>query len=197
MNFFENGRLELLKTLESSQKLSSDMDKSSAIILEAMKNGNKILSCGNGGSAADAMHMAEEFSGRYKSNRQALAGISLCSDGPAMTCIANDFGYDAVFSRQVEALGNPGDVLVVFSTSGESPNILNAIQSAKKQNMKTILVSGKTGGRAKAMVDCSVIVPSQTIARIQEVHSLLIHSWLEAVEEWSCQLSEELTSAQR
>ena len=148
----------------------------------ALQNGNTLFSCGNGGSAADALHFAEEFTGRYRSNRQPLPALALVADPTALTCIANDFGYEKVFSRQLEALGKKGDILFAFSTSGNSPNIIQALEMALKKEMKTILFTGQDGGKAKTLCNHSLLVPSGNTARIQEIHGFFIHTILEAVE---------------
>ncbi len=155
---------------------------SGTVMTRALRTGHKILTCGNGGSAADAMHLAEELVGRYKGNRRALAAVALNSDATALTCIANDFGYDAVFSRQVEALGQKGDVLVVFSTSGNSPSILRALAAARKGGLVTVALLGKGGGKAKGLSDHEIIIDSDDGARSQEAHTLILHLWLELIE---------------
>jgi D-sedoheptulose 7-phosphate isomerase len=148
----------------------------------ALAAGGKILTAGNGGSAADAMHLAEELVGRYKGNRRALAAVALNSDATALTCIANDFSFDQIFSRQVEALGREGDVLVIFTTSGNSPNLLKALDAAKQRGMVTVALLGKTGGKAKGRADHEIIIASQDGARVQEAHTLILHLWLELIE---------------
>lgn len=148
-------------------------------LCEAMKtcwdNGGRVLIAGNGGSAADAMHFAEELTVRFQKNRRALAAIALC-DPTVLTCAANDFGYEAVFSRQVEAFGRPGDVFIGITTSGNSANILRAITQAKSQGMTTVGFLGKDGGKAAGMVDIDVTVPHALTARVQEGHKVLIHT---------------------
>jgi len=151
-------------------------------IAKCLRKGGKLLTCGNGGSATDALHLSEELVGRYKHDRPALASICLCADVSALTCIGNDYGYDAVFARQVQALGQPGDILLAFTTSGNSSNILQAFEAAKQQQVSTVLVSGKDGGAAAGTCDFEIIVPSQSTARIQEVHTFILHQWLELVE---------------
>src|SRR5438270_5431379 len=141
----------------------------------------KVLTAGNGGSAADAIHLAEELVVRFNKPRRALAAIALCDAGN-LTCAANDMGFDEVFARQVEALGNPGDFLVVFTTSGNSPNIMRAIETAKVQQMKTVAFIGKSGGKAKGHCDFEFLVPSQTTARVQEAHLMLYHSLCEWID---------------
>ncbi len=152
------------------------------VVLNALRNGRKILSCGNGGSACDALHLTEELVGRYKGNRRSLPGICLCADVTALTCIGNDYGFNQVFARQVEGLGNEGDLLVGFSTSGNSTNVLEAFKVAKAKSITTIALTGTSGGSMKAIADYVIAVPSTTTARIQELHTFILHYWLEQVE---------------
>jgi D-sedoheptulose 7-phosphate isomerase len=151
-------------------------------MLACWERRGKVLIAGNGGSAADAMHFAEELAIRYHKNRRALAAVALC-DPTVLTCAGNDFGYDRVFARQVEALGNPGDLLIVLTTSGNSENLLQAIEEARRRQMTTVAFLGKGGGKAKGMSDMELIVPSETTARVQEAHKLLFHvisEWIDA-----------------
>jgi len=146
------------------------------------ERGGQLLSCGNGGSMCDAMHFAEEWTGRFRKDRAALPAIAF-SDPSQLTCIANDFGFDAVFARSVEAYGKSGDLLVAISTSGSSPNILAAIETAKKKGITTVGLLGKGGGKARELVDVAIVVPrAQTSDRIQEVHIKVLHIVIEAVE---------------
>ncbi len=147
-----------------------------------LKAGGKILFCGNGGSAADSQHIAAEFVGRFKLNRPALASLALTTDTSILTAVANDFGYDQVFSRQVEALGCPGDVLVGLSTSGMSPSVLMAVSKAKAQEMTTIGFCGIKGGDLAQHADISFIAQHEETAHIQEVHMIALHAVSEAVE---------------
>jgi D-sedoheptulose 7-phosphate isomerase len=149
---------------------------------ERLRRGCKILVAGNGGSAADAQHLAAELSGRYVKERKALAGIALTTDSSALTAIGNDYGYEVVFSRQVEALGRPGDVFIGISTSGNSPNVIKAVESAKALGLHTIGLLGKDGGKLKDLVDEALVVPSSVTARIQEVHQMVYHFWCEALD---------------
>lgn len=149
---------------------------------ERLRRGCKVLVCGNGGSAADAQHFAAELSGRYVKERRALAGLALTTDTSALTAIGNDYGFDRVFSRQVEALGRPGDLLVGISTSGNSPNVLEAVEAAKELGMRTLGLLGRDGGRLKAACDDALVVPSPVTARIQEVHQMVYHFWCEALD---------------
>jgi len=163
--------------------LSGDIEKGCKIITSAIKNGNKVLLAGNGGSAADAQHIAAELSGRFVKERRALPGIALTVDTSALTSIANDYGYDHVFSRQIEALAQPGDLFIGISTSGNSQGILNAFDVAKKLNCKTLGLSGRDGGKMIGLCDLNIIVPSQVTARIQEMHILIGHILCKAVDE--------------
>jgi len=163
-------------------KLEKNIINASDLICRALTKKNLILWCGNGGSASDSMHLSAEFIGRFNKKRKSLNSISLASDSPALTCISNDFGYENVFSRQIEGLGKKNDVLIVFSTSGNSENILMALKKAKKQKMKTIAFLGKEGGRCKGLSDIDLIVPSQSTARIQEMHILIGHTLCDLVE---------------
>jgi len=158
-------------------------DAATAAVVESLKRGHKILTCGNGGSAADALHLSEELIGRFDRDRRAWPAICLNSDAGAMTCIANDYGYERIFSRQIEALGQMGDVLVVFSTSGKSANVLRAIEAANAKKMATIALLGKGGGPAGKIATHPVVVPGDVTARIQEVHGLLLHLFCQAVED--------------
>ena len=162
--------------------LAPDLQKLADAMIACWERRGKVLMAGNGGSAADAMHFAEELAVRYLKNRRALAAIALC-DPTVLTCAGNDFGYDRVFARQVEALGNPGDLLIVMTTSGNSENLLLAIEEARRRGMRTVAFLGKGGGKAKGMCDIELIVPSETTARVQEAHKLLFHvicEWIDS-----------------
>ena len=148
----------------------------------SLNHGGKALTCGNGGSLCDAQHFAEELSGRYRQNRRALAAIAL-TEASHLTCVANDFGFEFVFSRFVEALGRPGDVLLAISTSGNSPNILRAAEAAKELGMKVVSLTGKDGGQLAALSDVEIRVPHFGFAdRIQEVHIKAIHIMILLIE---------------
>lgn len=168
------------------------IEKLARHLADMFRTGGKVMACGNGGSACDALHFAEEFTGRYRHNRPALGAIA-CGDAGHITCTANDFGYESVFSRWVDGLGRPGDCLVVLSTSGNSENIARAIEAAARRDMTTVALLGKGGGRLKGMADFEWIVPgfddpatnapAQIYAdRIQEIHMLLLHTLINAVE---------------
>jgi D-sedoheptulose 7-phosphate isomerase len=158
------------------------IEKAAKLMANAIKSGSKIISCGNGGSHCDAMHFAEELSGRYRGDRKSLAAIAI-SDVSHISCVANDYGFDFIFSRFIEGLGNQGDVLVAISTSGNSKNIINAVNAAKEKGMKVILLSGKDGGQLKNTADIEIIVPHFGFAdRIQEIHIKIIHCFILLIE---------------
>ena len=152
------------------------------IMTNALRSGKKIMSCGNGGSHCDAMHFAEELSGRYRNNRPALAAMSI-SDPSHITCVGNDYGCDFIFSRMVEALGCEGDVLLGISTSGNSQNIIQAVEAARKKGLKVLLLSGKDGGKMAGSADVEIRVPHFGYAdRIQEIHIKVIHILIQQIE---------------
>ena len=150
-------------------------------MLNCWETGGKVLFAGNGGSAADAMHFAEELCVRFKKNRRALAAIALC-DPTVITCAGNDFGFETVFSRQIEALGNAGDVFIGMTTSGNSPNLVRAFAAARQRKMLTVSFLGKDGGKCKGACDIELIVPADTSHRIQEGHKILYHTICEWVD---------------
>ena len=152
------------------------------VMVEALRNGNKLISCGNGGSMSDAMHFAEELSGRFRNERKALAAVSI-SDPTHISCVANDYGYEYVFSRYVEAMGSEGDVLLGISTSGNSKNVINAVEVAKRMGMKTIILTGKTGGLLSNIADIEIRAPHSEFAdRAQEIHIKVIHALIDGIE---------------
>jgi D-sedoheptulose 7-phosphate isomerase len=173
-NFLNNP--ENLEKIESAARLMAD----------AITSNHKILSCGNGGSHCDAMHFAEELTGRYRDNRKALPAIAI-SDVSHISCVSNDFGYNYVFSRFIEGVGQPGDVLVGISTSGNSANIIEAVRSAREKGMKVILLTGKDGGKLAGTADVEIRVPHFGYAdRIQEVHIKVIHLFILLIEKIVC-----------
>lgn len=152
------------------------------LMVDCLENGGKLISCGNGGSMCDAMHFAEELTGRYRDNREALAAIAI-SDPSYLACVGNDYGYDAVFSRFIEAMGREGDVLVGISTSGNSANVLKAIEVAHKKGMKVVGLTGKDGGKMNGLCDVEVRAPQSNYAdRAQEIHIKVIHSLIDYIE---------------
>ncbi|MBI4777798.1 D-sedoheptulose 7-phosphate isomerase [Candidatus Desantisbacteria bacterium] len=152
-----------------------DVASAVEIIIDAYRQHKKVLICGNGGSAADAQHMAGELVGRFKMEREALGAIALTTDTSILTAIGNDYGFDDIFSRQIEALAEPGDVVIGISTSGNSPNVLKAIAMAKKKLAVTIGLTGGNGGKLKDQTDVCIVVPSSNTPRIQESHITIIH----------------------
>ena len=152
------------------------------LVVRALRAGGKVMTAGNGGSAAEALHMAEELIGRFRGNRRSLPGVALVADTTALTCIANDFGYDAVFSRQVEGLGRHGDVLVLFSTSGNARNLLQALEAARRKRIKVVCLLGRDGGQLAGRGDHELIVKGEATERIQEAHQVVLHLLLDQVE---------------
>ncbi len=152
-------------------------------ILKAFKSGHKILLCGNGGSAADAQHIAAEFIARFKRERRSLPAIALTTDTSILTAIANDYEYDKVFSRQIEGLGQKGDILIAISTSGNSANVLEAVKQAKAQELIAIGFAGFSGGKLKDLVDLAYVVPSKKTPHVQEMHITALHAISEVVED--------------
>lgn len=159
------------------------IESAASVIVESLKNKGKIISCGNGGSHCDAMHFAEELSGRYRNDRKALAAVCI-SDVSHITCVGNDYGFEFIFSRFIEGLGNEGDVLFALSTSGNSPNVLRAAEAAKSKGMKVIALTGKDGGKLSKLADVEVRVAHQGYAdRIQEIHIKVIHILILLIEQ--------------
>jgi len=152
------------------------------LMAKVLQSGGTIFWCGNGGSAADSQHFAAELVGRFNRNRPALRSVALTTDSSTLTCVANDFSFEDIFSRQIEALGRRGDLLVGISTSGNSPNLLRAFEAGKTVGLHSVGLLGKSGGRAKALVDHALVVPSDSTARIQEMHVLVGHCLCDRVE---------------
>jgi D-sedoheptulose 7-phosphate isomerase len=165
--------LDLLALVESC--CAGPLDRLAGICADALRNGGKILFFGNGGSAADAQHLAAELTVRFVSDRRALAGMALTTDTSALTACANDFGFEAVFSRQLEALGRRGDVAIGLSTSGNSPNVVRALETARKMDITAAAFTGNGGGKLREIADPLLLIPSLKTARIQEMHGLLGH----------------------
>lgn len=166
---------EMMRLLPEVRALGPSLQRLGETLLDCWQQRGKVLIAGNGGSAADAMHFAEELVVRFARNRRGLAAIAL-TDPTVVTCCGNDFGYDRIFERQVEALGNPGDVLIVMTTSGNSENCLRAVQLAARQRLSTVAFLGRDGGRLRGACDLELLVASNNTARIQEVHKLLFHT---------------------
>jgi len=170
------------KTLQSLADLDAQVRKAADLIEECLRAGNKLLVCGNGGSAADAAHFATELVVRFAKDRRAQPAICLASDGGLLTAAANDYGFDEIFARQVAAFGQPGDVLICLTTSGKSKNVARALEKAKARKLKTIALLGRDGGSTIGMGDVDLLVKSDSTARIQEAHQLLLHVLCELIE---------------
>lgn len=153
----------------------------STLLIETFQNGGRVFSCGNGGSHCDAMHFAEEFTGRYRKDRRPLGALAL-GDPSHVTCVSNDYGFDEIFSRQLIGLGRKGDLLLGLSTSGNSKNVIKAFEAARSNGIKTVALLGRDGGTLKNLADLSIVVPAQTSDRIQEMHIKIIHTVIESVE---------------
>lgn len=170
---------EIQESIAVKQELAGEATQRIAdaarLIVASMQSGGKLIVFGNGGSAADAQHLSAELVGRYRHNRNALAAIALTTDSSALTSISNDYGFDWVFSRQLEAIGKTGDVALAISTSGNSPNVVRAVTLAKKLGIATVGLTGRSGGKLRGRVDICLSVPSDSTPRIQEAHSLIIH----------------------
>lgn len=173
--------------LDAMEPLLPQIEATGQLLVERLRGGHTVFACGNGGSATDSMHLCEELVGRYRGERRPLPAVSLNTDTSVLTCIANDYGYEQIFARQIDALGRRGDILVGFSTSGNSANIQHAFETAKARGIATVLLTGKDGGSIQAIADHSIIIPSDNTARIQELHTFILHAWLELVEneDWS------------
>jgi D-sedoheptulose 7-phosphate isomerase len=179
---FEASLAESVRTFQSLAELRPAIDRAGDLILATLQRGGKLLICGNGGSAAEAQHFSTELVGRYQKNRRALPAIALNSDGSLLSCIGNDYGYNDVFARQIAGLARPGDLVVVLTSSGNSANVLAALAEAKKLGLETIALLGRSGGKAKGLATCELIMPSQSGAACQEAHLFLIHHFCERID---------------
>ena len=171
--------------IAAAEALPESISKGATMMIEALIRGNKILSCGNGGSAGDAQHFSSELLNRYERNRPSLPAIALTTDTSTITSIANDFSYNEVFAKQVKALGQSGDILLAISTSGNSANVINAMQAALARDMTIVALTGKDGGEMAGFIgenDAEIRVPSSRTARIQEVHLLVLHNLCECID---------------
>lgn len=182
----ERIRLIVLESIEVKQAAllvnMASVEHTAQAIITAFKSGHRVFFCGNGGSAADSQHIAAEFIGRFQKERKALPAIALTTDSSILTSLANDYSYDIIFSRQIEALGSAGDVLVGISTSGKSLNIIKAFEKAKEMGLVTVALTGNGGGMMAAIADVSIVIPSKVTARIQEAHITFFHAICEVVE---------------
>ena len=173
---------QVLSHFLTQEDQAKNFDHAVELMVACLKNGGKIISCGNGGSMCDAMHFAEELSGRFRENRRALAAVSI-SDPSHISCVGNDYGYSFIFSRYLEALGKPGDVLLGISTSGNSVNVLEAIKVAKEMGIKVVGLTGKEGGKMRGQCDAEICAPTTPFAdRAQELHIKIIHSFIQSIE---------------
>lgn len=180
LNDFKDAE-KVLHTFIADKANLTRMKEAIDVMVHAFRHEGKVISCGNGGSMCDAMHFAEELTGRFRKDRPALPAMAI-SDPSHLTCVANDFGYDKVFSRAVEGWGKKDDVLLAISTSGNSPNVIEAVLAAKEKHMKTIGLLGKGGGRISHMVDYPFVIDSDVSDRIQEMHIKLIHMFIQGIE---------------
>ena len=183
MNLLDSYKItaSLLENFIKEEAEKQTTEKIAKDLATIFQNGNKVLICGNGGSNCDALHFAEEFTGRFRKDRKALPAISL-SDSSHITCVGNDYGFDYIFSRGVEAYGKEGDMFIGISTSGNSANIIKAVEVAKNMGLKTVVLLGKDGGKLKGMCDYEFIIPGETSDRIQEIHMMILHIIIEGVE---------------
>ena len=182
-SLFSRNLTEHLAMCQHLAALDAHVDQAINACVYSLRGGGKLMLCGNGGSAADSQHLAAEFTGRFIKDRPPIAAIALSTDTSALTCIANDYSFEAIFARQVQAIGKPGDCLIAISTSGNSGNVLAAVAAAKALGITCIGLLGREGGKLKAECDIAIVVPSQVTARIQEAHILIGHSLCGAVEQ--------------
>ena len=184
MDHIEAGLAEaanLVNWFRTNRQVQATLQQMAEAIVGCLRSGGRILTCGNGGSMCDAMHFAEELSGRYRKDRPAMAAMAI-SDPSHLTCVGNDFGFDQVFARGFEAWGRAGDVLIGFSTSGNSPNVIRAVEKARSLPMKVLGLLGRDGGKLRPLCDMAIVVPAQTSDRIQEIHIKVVHLVIELVE---------------
>ncbi|MEY4464971.1 MAG: hypothetical protein RLZZ465_601 [Bacteroidota bacterium] len=181
LSHFQEALQTLQQFMDDAEQMNN-IDRAAQAMLLAIKDDGKILSCGNGGSHCDAMHFAEELTGRYRNHRPGIAAIAI-SDVSHISCVGNDYGYDQVFSRYVEAVGKKGDVLLAISSSGNSANVIKAIEAAKEKGMIVVGLTGKDGGKMAALVDIEIRAPHSSYAdRAQEIHIKVIHSLIDSIE---------------
>jgi len=171
-----------IRTLESLKEIHAEIDRAGALIVETLRAGKKLLICGNGGSAAEAQHFSTELVGRYFKNRRSLPAVALNADGSLVTCIGNDYGFEFAFSRQIEGLAQPGDLVIGITSSGNSPDILAALRVADKLGLKSIALLGRSGGQAKGLATVDLIVPGDSGRTAQEAHLFLIHHFCDQVD---------------
>ena len=171
-----------IRTLESLKEIHAEIDRAGTLIVETLRAGKKLLLCGNGGSAAEAQHFSTELVGRYFKNRRSLPAIALNTDGSLVTCIGNDYGFEFAFSRQIEGLAQPGDLVIGITSSGNSPDILAALRAANKLSLKSIALLGRSGGKARGLATVDLIVPGDSGRTAQEAHLFLIHHFCDQID---------------
>lgn len=179
---FEASLAETVSTFQALTTIRAEIERAGDLILATLSRGGKLLICGNGGSAAEAAHFATELVGRYAKTRRSLPAIALSSDGSLLSCIGNDFGYEQVFARQVTGLAQPGDLVVVLTSSGNSANIIAALNEAKRLGLESIAFLGRGGGKARGLATCDLIMPGNSGAAAQEAHLFLIHHFCERID---------------
>ncbi len=179
---FENSLAETVRTLESLAGIRPAIDAAADLMTTALRGGGKLLICGNGGSAAEAAHFATELMGRFEGKRRSLPAVALSSDGSLVSCIGNDFGFEQVFARQVAGLAKAGDLVVCLTSSGDSPNVVAALNEAARLGVKTVAFLGRGGGRARGLATCELLVPGTRGASAQECHLFLIHYFCELID---------------
>jgi D-sedoheptulose 7-phosphate isomerase len=172
---FDAALAETVQTFQALTTIRADIERAGDLMLATLRRGGKLLICGNGGSAAEAAHFATELVGRYAKNRRSLPAVALSSDGSLLSCIGNDYGYEPVFARQIEGLAKPGDLVVVLTSSGNSGNILAALDAAKRLGLESVAFLGRGGGKAKGRATCDLVMPGASGAAAQEAHLFLIH----------------------
>ena len=182
-SLFQKNLAEQITLLQALDPLDSLVKKAASLSAQSLQSGGKLMFCGNGGSAADCQHLAAELTGRFIKDRRPLAALALSADTSAITCISNDYSFDEVFARQVQGLGQSGDVLLAISTSGNSRNVIRAVEEARAAGMSVIGLLGREGGALKELCDVAIVVPSQVTARIQESHILIGHTLCGMIEQ--------------
>jgi D-sedoheptulose 7-phosphate isomerase len=179
---FDDSLAATLRTLQALATIRPAIDQAGDLILSTLRQGGKLLICGNGGSAAEAAHFATELVGRYAKTRGPLPALALTADGSLLTCLGNDFGFEAVFARQIAGLARPGDLVVVLSSSGNSSNLIAALNEARRLGLKSIALLGRQGGAARGLASCELIMPGDSGAAAQEAHLFLIHHFCERID---------------
>ena len=182
MPSYQQSLQEATAVFASLADLEPALRKAAGWCLESLRSGGKILSCGNGGSAAESDHLCAELMGRYKRSRPGLAAVALNADSALLTCLGNDYSFEDIFARLLRALARPGDILVAFTTSGNSPNVLAALETARDMGIRSVAFLGRDGGKARELCACPLIVPHDDTARVQEAHQFLMHSLMDEIE---------------